>query len=825
MRARPNAPSNRMDSYASIDNVVGTSNPGEADVNGKDKPKFKRPPTTSFKLPPPPKIYTSPAFRSVTGREASSKVIADAPTAEIKAGENVVVIEDPETFVSPPVPAVPIPPPPSTTSAVYQRIKRNPQQSDSNSAAANPLIPPGYEDVTAAARKRNSRDSYSNAYPAPQYPPSSNYSQKNHPYQPSAWYLNNRNTQRNRQLVKKVVGAVFAITAVMLILWALQYLKSIEHVQRHHQNFHHHDHRRDIHPMMGIVESPLGFTNEMTREEKSYRQSKQGHTSLEHHQTEGENSHALFSIFPVTTLSNGRLLPYVGFGVSSHSVEHKQIPIIVSTLLQYASSETLGGGGIAMIDAVIHDESKLELDDGNLQDSEEEKIESAMEKTVVALVGRSINFFGKEHIKSAQGFLPGMLSDSTDNLAPYDYENRLEVHVLVGLSGNDLGAENSIAALRDFVAELDGIVPPFPTDVFNTDLSEWNIKPPPNAVDHHVDVRLHLLVRLSQCHDEHHNIAPCSFDKKTNKDLLESFLGSYALLERLYSGNIIHGIGLEGVGADDIQYLLDNCKIKPQLYRGNVMQALDIYGRRHGRQHIQDEEHIARVLKENNITFLASNAAGTILERKLVSPNAYALLQNLGGVLYRAHLESAQSGGKVTSSHKGEGQYYTVPKLVLSYLVRHKVCVLPHVYKAEHLADDAPESVSGLANFLSERRMAEIGAAVRALLSEIDLPENHRLGMEGEKEVAGVFHNVMLDEVHISQVRDNYSTTKWEIPGENDGYPVWTVGHSDSVVIIAKAGDVFRAFGPNGAHRGTYVMSEEEGGCTDFTIVPPLDYN
>lgn len=119
------------------------------------------------------------------------------------------------------------------------------------------------------------------------------------------------------------------------------------------------------------------------------------------------------------------------------------------------------------------------------------------------------------------------------------------------------------------------------------------------------------------------------------------------------------------------------------------MQALDIYGRRYGREHIQEEKHIARVLKENNITFLVSNAAGTILEGKSVSPNAYALLQNLGGVLYRAHLESAQSG-KVTSSHKGEGQYYTVPKLVLSYLVRHKVCVLPHAYEAEHLADDAP---------------------------------------------------------------------------------------------------------------------------------------
>lgn len=698
MRARPNAPSRRLATSASIDDEVATSNPGETDVNGKDKPKFKRPPTASLKLPPPPRIMISPAFRNVTSREASSTTIADAPTAEVKSSDNATDGE--ATFASHSVPAVSIPPPPSTTSAVYQRMKRNPQQSDSNYLAANTLIPPGYDDVIPATKKTNSRESYSNAYPAQQYPPSSKYSQITLPYQPSSWYLHNRNNQRNRQLLKNVVGAVFAVAVTLLILWALQHLKSIENVQRHHKHYHHHDHRHDIHPMMGIVESPLGFSKEMTRKEKGYRQLEQEHTSPEHQQDEVENSHDLFSIFPVTTLSNGRLLPYVGFGVASHSVEHKQIPIIVSTLLQYASSETLGGGGIAMIDAVIHEEAKPRLDSGDLQNSasnkmteqieqEDENAETSMEKTVVALVGRSIKFFGKEHIKSSKGFLPGMLSESSDNGATYDYENRLEVHVLVGLSGTDLGAENTIAALQDFVAELDGIVPSFPTDVFNTDLSEWKMPASPNAVDHHVDVRLHVLVRMSHCHDEDHHVAPCSFDQETNKELLESFLDSWALLESLYAGNKIHGIGLAGVEADDIQYLLDNCKIKPQLYRGNIMQALDIYGRRYGLEHIQEEKHIARVLKENNITFLVSNAAGTILEGKSVSPNAYALLQNLGGLLYRAHLESAQCG-KVTSSHKGEGQYYTVPKLVLAYLVRHKVCVLPHAYEAEHLADDAP---------------------------------------------------------------------------------------------------------------------------------------
>jgi hypothetical protein len=815
MRARPNA-------HTSINGIAATSNADEADANGKDKPKFKRPPTASFKLPPPPKILiTSPAFRNDNGPADSSKTSAGAPISEVKSNDHA--IDYPTASVLSPVPAIPIPPPPLAESAAYQRTNRIQRQSESRPATANALAPPGCDDDTSMVKqKANSRDGYSNAYHlAKQYPLSSNYSQISHPYQPSSWYLNKRNTRRNRQLLKKVLGGLLALAMTMLVLWALQYLKSIEHKQKmHHVRYHHHDHRHHIHPMMGIIESPLGFS---TQQKKGYRELEQERTASEHQQTEGGNGHELFSTFPVITLSNGRLLPYVGFGVSSRSVEHKQIPTIVSTLLQYASSETLGGGGIAMIDAVVHEEDTLELDGGiKLIKQEDEKMESSMEKTVVALVGRSINYFGKEHFKVSKGLIPGTSSGPSDNGASYDYENRLEVHVLLGLSSTDIGAENTMAALQDFAAELDGMVPSFPTDMLNADLSKRELPPSLLSVDHRVDVRLHVLVRLRLCHDEYNYVAPCSYDGETNKELLESFLASYALLERLYDQNIIHGIGLDGVNPDDIQYLLDNCNVKPQLYRGTVMQALDIYGRHHGREDIHDKHVLGQVLKENNITFLATNAVGTILARKDISPNAYALLQNLGGVLYRAH--NAQSS-KFTSSQKGDGQYYTVPKLVLSYLVRHKVCVIPHVYKAEHLADDAPEAVAGLAHFLSERRMAEIDAGMRALLSEIDLPEDHGLGMEGEKEVAGVFHNLMVDDVHISQVRDNVSrTSKWEVPGENDGYQVWTVGSRESVVIIAKAGDVFRAYGPNGAQRGTYVMTEEEGGCTDFRIVPPLDY-
>lgn len=827
MRSRPNAASRRA--VATNDGGVANSSREETDSNGKDKPKkFKRPPVASFKLPPPPKL-ASLSVRNNGAAKNDATSVPESDTTEkdhiVSGSETINSIASPSSIPAmPPVPAVPIPPPPSSTSAVYQRANRSKQTSD----ADKKTVETSTQVVNTSGTSKNgtsySSDSYSNTYPAQQYQ-SSNQSRISHPYQPSSWYANARSTKRRNQILQYVIGSI--VTIVWFIFLWLAYKETQQNApkKKHHKNYHHHDQPYYFHPMMGMVDSPMEFgTKESSSKNKrSYRQLEQEDSSSrkgrEEEQTTGD-MHDLFSTVPVTTLSNDRLLPYVGFGVASQSVEHKQIPIIVSTLLQYASSETEGGGGIAMVDAVIDEDRKIENSGGSLQysisnkivekyEQEEEKLESSMAKTVVTLVGRAIGFFGKEHNKlhsSSGGVAQSAKSGSKDKDVEYDYENRLEVHLLVGLSGSDLGLDNTLTALHDIMAELDGLVPPFPKDALHSDMSEWKTEPTSiSGSDHHVDVRLHVLLRLNHCHNKAFKVAPCSADEATNKELLERWIGSYAILERLYTAKIIHGIGLDGIHGEDIQYLLSKCKIKPQLYRGDVSQALDIFGRRMGNF---KQEHIAAILHENNITFLASNVAGHILERQKMAPNAYALLQNLGGVLYRAHNEmlAAQGGMSLDSTgQKGEGEYYTVPRLVLSYLVRHKVCVLPHAYKAEHLADDAPESVGGLANFLTERRLAEIGAALKALLSDEDLPAEHGLGMEGEMGVAAVFHNTAEEEVHLFPVDESNSVGQ-------------ALKSGGSVVIIAKTGDIFAAYGGDGAKQHEYTVNAESGGANDFTI-------
>ena len=835
MRARTNAPSRRIDASANGGGGVKQSIQEDdgADCNGKDKPvsnKFRRPPMASFKLPPPPKIalktsISVPAVKDDSNKNGVAEVNADNGEKD----DSAKPLSAPSL---PPVQAVPIPLPQGAPSAVlYQRpLARNIQTSDiANTTTASTSGSNGVYNT-------DSINSYSTQQ-RHQYQPSSTII--SHPYKPSSWYADAKKAKKSRQILNMLLGVVISII-ILICLWLkreyiihqlkIQLYSPPKKNKRQHKNYHHHE--KHYHPMLGINEIPIDITKDERTDspkKRSYRQLEQEHgTSNDQYagesQAEQTDVYDLFSTFPVTTLSNKRLLPYVGFGVSSRSVEHKQIPIIVSTLLQYASSETEGGGGIAMIDAVIDEDRKLENDGGSLQysisnkvaekfEEDEEKLESNMAKTVVTLVGRAITFFGKEHIKLHKSSTAASNSGSVDDGTMYDYENRVEVHLLVGLSGPDLGAENTIEALRYFANELEGVVPPFPRDVLHTDLSTW--KPPTSstAVDHHVDVRLHVFLRLNHCHNRAHKVAPCSSDVETNKDLLERFIGSYTILEKLYEAKIIHGIGLDGIHSGDIQYLIKKCTIKPQLYRGDVSQALDVYGRRHGHQRIDKEEHIAKTLKENNITFLASNVAGHVLEMKAMTPNAYALLQNLGNVLFHAHL----SQGHLTIT--GEGAYYSVPRLILSYLVRHKVCVLPHAYKAEHLADDSPESVGGLANFLSERRVAEIGAALKALLSENDLPEDHGLGMEGENEVAVVFHNHLEGDAHIFRVMQHIGDGKGEkevaIPPERGG----TVKSGDSVTIIANKGDKFvAAASADGDKRGTYIVTAEPGAAMDFTI-------
>lgn len=695
-----------------------------------------------------------------------------------------------------------------------------------------------------AATKTAAPTSYSNPYQTSQ----PNFSQIAQPYKPNNWYINTRNLQRKRQRLRFILVAASSVLALMLFYFGFKHIQFHEHDRSNHHQRHHHDYHHHIHPMTGAFESPLGFAKEhspqidhsqpiLPKQQQTQQQNQQQKQVKQASNFDSPidithiDTHGVTSFVPVTTLSNGRLLPLIGFGVASLSVNHKEIPVIVNTLLQYASSESEGGGGIAMIDAVIDEKREIESNGGNFMfsgnihkhEENEEILENSMAKTAISLVGRSISFFGKENMSlhGDKGLLRNAANkDQSGNEQKYDYENRLEVHLLIGLSDNELGKEKTTATLRDIFSELDELVPPFPNNLDAEDTQHETERSALSQIDRHVDLRIHVLLRSPHCRDESDLIVPCTaytsavIDEKINK-----WTESYNVVENLYDKKLISGIGFDGVYVEDVREFIQKCRIKPQIYRGDVYQALEGYGRRMGvGNRVSDGKELQQVLKDHNVTFLSSNVAGHVLENKHLRPHAYGLLQHLGSVLYNAHREyNLQTGvdGIISTNHKG-GEYYTVPRLVLAYLVKHKVGVLPHAFKAEHLADDAPESVSSLASFLSERRLAEIGVALKAMMSDRDLPEDHGLGMEGEHEAAAVFHNEFGQDVHLFRVLDHISGGKEvAIPPERGG----TVEPDHSAVIIANPGDKFAVYGADGKRIGdSYTVNTEAGGAEDFIL-------
>jgi len=103
----------------------------------------------------------------------------------------------------------------------------------------------------------------------------------------------------------------------------------------------------------------------------------------------------------------------------------------------------------------------------------------------------------------------------------------------------------------------------------------------------------------------------------------------------------------------------------------------------------------------------------------------------------------------------------------------------------------------------------EIGTALRALLSEEDLPEDHGLGMDEETGVAAVFHNMLVEEVHIHRVDGDEDSS---VGGGG------VVKSGASYVVIATKGDKFTAYGADGQKRGDYMVTADAGGANDFTI-------
>ena len=343
MRSRTNANVYRRAAPSSANNAAGGGNIAVAaspddDRNGKDKVNKR----SKFKLPPPPILNSVSTSANASTAKNEQVVTRNGHVADTEAPAALAACQ--------------------TTTAAPQQQQRHTSYNNMNQGGfSNPYHTTYQPNFTQISQPY--------------------FTQISQPYKANNWYINTRNQQRKRLRIRVMLVAAATAIALVLFYFGFKHIQfheldsSIYSTNYHQQRRHHHDHHHHIHPMTGFMESPLGFAKEqnpqmdhsqpiLPKQTTTVVKNQQQKTHVDN-KSHLDKPEVVTPFVPVTTLSDGRLLPLIGFGVASQSVDHKEIPAIVATLLQYASAESEGGGGIAMIDAVIDEKRETEGNGGS----------------------------------------------------------------------------------------------------------------------------------------------------------------------------------------------------------------------------------------------------------------------------------------------------------------------------------------------------------------------------------------------------------------------------------------------------------------------------
>jgi diketogulonate reductase-like aldo/keto reductase len=58
------------------------------------------------------------------------------------------------------------------------------------------------------------------------------------------------------------------------------------------------------------------------------------------------------------------------------------------------------------------------------------------------------------------------------------------------------------------------------------------------------------MLRLPECYNDIHRAVPCALDEATNLELIQGWIDSWGVLERLYEAGFVHAIGVDGIEFD-----------------------------------------------------------------------------------------------------------------------------------------------------------------------------------------------------------------------------------------------------------------------------------
>lgn len=238
----------------------------------------------------------------------------------------------------------------------------------------------------------------------------------------------------------------------------------------------------------------------------------------------------------------------------------------------------------------------------------------------------------------------------------------------------------------------------------------------PRNVSIHVHLLLHWpkcdeTIPWMNCEEEENNLPQYVKDAgpPPHLDKDNAWKESWRALEDLYldrdDQNEINMIKIASIGVSnfhftDMNYLIENSRIKPHIYQGNVWAVLF-------------EPNIMTLLGEQNITFQAYNVMNGMVTRGQLAPIAFSTLKRIGESY---SIRKQRRLGQMT----GKSMIVTEAMVIMAWLLQKGIGIIPRASSSDHLQENSPESLM-LIPTLSKSDKELIQKAMSALLRGEDL--------------------------------------------------------------------------------------------------------
>uniref|UniRef100_A0A7S1B3F8 NADP-dependent oxidoreductase domain-containing protein n=1 Tax=Corethron hystrix TaxID=216773 RepID=A0A7S1B3F8_9STRA len=281
-------------------------------------------------------------------------------------------------------------------------------------------------------------------------------------------------------------------------------------------------------------------------------------------------------------------------------------------------------------------------------------------------------------------------------------------------------------------------------------------------------------VEWMHCKDEENAVSdhtkqfgPSPLDFVPDGKTPDPWMESYLALQDLYINEKIHGIGVSNFDSREMEQLFSFATHGPHVYQGNIWQYFfDI--------------PLMKILHEKKVAYMAYNSLNGILKGKEKAPKAFAELQAVGRELGPEAIRQLKGAGHLQELLSKDDKdvadelavTYEPATILLSWLTRGGVNVIPRPSSHEHIVANSPNFVFSVPNMLELNGglfAQRVNLAARSLLAREDL--DSRNGQNPEQSVIANFANKIEGAVKVfwvhSETGEEHEASIAIPPGSN----------------------------------------------------------